>query len=100
MNPTPTHTLNNSVEMPILGLGVFQSPPAETTAALEAAIAAGYRLIDTAASYDKSAKWARRSAPRGSAADFDGTIAAYKAIERGPDPETLNTTTYPKKVEN
>ena len=48
---TPTVTLNNGVEMPMLGLGVFQSPPAETVAAVEAAIACGYRLIDTAASY-------------------------------------------------
>jgi 2,5-diketo-D-gluconate reductase A len=47
-----TTTLNNGVEMPLLGLGVFQSPPAETTAAVGAAIADGYRLIDTAASYD------------------------------------------------
>ena len=29
-------TLNNGVEMPILGLGVFQSPPEETVAAVEA----------------------------------------------------------------
>jgi len=50
--PTPTLTLNNGVAMPILGLGVFQSPPAETTAAVETAIADGYRSIDTAASYD------------------------------------------------
>ena len=48
----PTVMLNNGVEMPILGLGVFQSPPEETTVAVETAIAAGYRLIDTAASYD------------------------------------------------
>jgi aryl-alcohol dehydrogenase-like predicted oxidoreductase len=48
----PTLTLNNGIAMPVLGLGVFQSPPEETTAAVEAAIAAGYRLIDTAASYD------------------------------------------------
>jgi diketogulonate reductase-like aldo/keto reductase len=48
----PALTLNNGVAMPVLGLGVFQSPPAETTAAVETAIAAGYRLIDTAASYD------------------------------------------------
>jgi diketogulonate reductase-like aldo/keto reductase len=47
----PTLSLNNGVAMPILGLGVFQSPPAETAAAVETAIAAGYRLIDTAASY-------------------------------------------------
>jgi diketogulonate reductase-like aldo/keto reductase len=48
----PALTLNNGVAKPVLGLGVFQSPPAETTAAVETAIAAGYRLIDTAASYD------------------------------------------------
>ncbi len=48
----PTLTLNNGVAMPVLGLGVFQSPPAETTAAVETALADGYRLIDTAASYD------------------------------------------------
>ncbi len=47
-----TLTLNNGVAMPVLGLGVFQSPPEETTAAVETAIADGYRLIDTAASYD------------------------------------------------
>ena len=37
--------------MPALGLGVFQSTPAETIGAVEAAIASGYRLIDTAAAY-------------------------------------------------
>jgi diketogulonate reductase-like aldo/keto reductase len=40
--------LNDGVEMPVLGLGVFQSPPEETTAAVEAAIGIGYRLVDTA----------------------------------------------------
>jgi 2,5-diketo-D-gluconate reductase A len=44
-------TLNNGVEMPILGFGVFQIPDHETQAAVEAAIAAGYRHLDTAASY-------------------------------------------------
>jgi 2,5-diketo-D-gluconate reductase A len=44
-------TLNNGVVMPALGLGVFQSPPEETTAAVEAALATGYRHIDTAAAY-------------------------------------------------
>ncbi|MBK9408414.1 MAG: aldo/keto reductase [Gemmatimonadetes bacterium] len=47
----PHVTLNNGVELPILGLGVFQSPPAETAAAVEAALRSGYRLIDTAAAY-------------------------------------------------
>ena len=44
-------TLNNDVRIPTLGLGVFQSPPDETTAAVEAAVGAGYRHIDTAAGY-------------------------------------------------
>jgi diketogulonate reductase-like aldo/keto reductase len=44
-------TLNNDVEMPALGLGVFQTPPDETRAAVEAALATGYRHIDTAAAY-------------------------------------------------
>jgi 2,5-diketo-D-gluconate reductase A len=44
-------TLNNGVEMPILGFGVFQIPEEETQAAVEAALAAGYRHLDTAASY-------------------------------------------------
>jgi diketogulonate reductase-like aldo/keto reductase len=44
-------TLNNDVEMPPIGLGVFQSPPDETKAAVEAALDVGYRHIDTAASY-------------------------------------------------
>ncbi|MFC7725497.1 aldo/keto reductase [Nocardioides sp. GCM10028917] len=44
-------TLNNGVEMPALGLGVFQTPPEETRAAVQAALEAGYRHIDTAAAY-------------------------------------------------
>lgn len=45
-------TLKGGVAMPVLGLGVFQSPPEATTAAVKTAITDGYRLIDTAASYD------------------------------------------------
>ncbi|MCX5095888.1 aldo/keto reductase [Streptomyces sp. NBC_00365] len=44
-------TLNNGVEMPILGFGVFQIPLEETEQAVTDALAAGYRLLDTAASY-------------------------------------------------
>ena len=52
MTPTiPTLTLNNNVELPVLGLGVFQTPPDETIGAVEAALAVGYRHIDTAAAY-------------------------------------------------
>jgi len=46
-----TVTLNNGVEMPIIGFGVFQIPAEETQAAVEAALEAGYRHLDTAVSY-------------------------------------------------
>jgi 2,5-diketo-D-gluconate reductase A len=46
-----TVTLNNGVEMPVLGFGVFQIPPEETEQAVADALAAGYRHIDTAAAY-------------------------------------------------
>jgi len=46
-----TFLLNNTVELPAIGLGVFQTPPEETRAAVEAALATGYRHIDTAAAY-------------------------------------------------
>jgi diketogulonate reductase-like aldo/keto reductase len=47
----PYITLNNGVELPALGLGVFQSSPHDTVGAVEAAVKTGYRLIDTAAAY-------------------------------------------------
>jgi 2,5-diketo-D-gluconate reductase A len=49
-------TLNNGLAMPILGFGVFQIPdPAECERTVIDAIGAGYRLIDTAASYQNEA---------------------------------------------
>ncbi|MEU6619962.1 aldo/keto reductase [Streptomyces litmocidini] len=47
----PTVALNNGVEIPQLGFGVFQVPDDETAAAVTAALEAGYRSIDTAAIY-------------------------------------------------
>lgn len=44
-------TLNNGVKMPILGYGVYQTPPEDTERAVSDALSLGYRLIDTAASY-------------------------------------------------
>lgn len=46
-----TITLSNGVEMPALGLGVFQTPPDVTTASVEEALRVGYRHVDTAAAY-------------------------------------------------
>ena len=44
-------TLNNGIEMPILGFGVYQVPPDETEQAVSNALEAGYRSLDTAAAY-------------------------------------------------
>lgn len=46
-----TVTLNNGLEMPILGFGVYQISPEQTEQAVTDALAAGYRLLDTAAAY-------------------------------------------------
>ncbi|GAA1732128.1 aldo/keto reductase [Microbacterium paludicola] len=51
MATVPTLTLNNGVQLPAIGLGVFQTPPDETTSAVESALTTGYRHIDTAAAY-------------------------------------------------
>lgn len=51
----PVITLNNGVEMPVLGLGVYESG-AETKNAVSFAIQNGYRMIDTAAFYGNEAE--------------------------------------------
>ena len=52
MNKVETVKLNNGIEMPLEGFGVFQVPdPAVCEQAVLDAIATGYRLIDTAAAY-------------------------------------------------
>lgn len=51
MTPNNPLTLNNGERMPALGFGVFQSAPEETAVAVETALTAGYRHIDTAAGY-------------------------------------------------
>jgi len=56
MTSAPTFRLNNGVEIPALGLGVFNNDQPELTQpAVEAALATGYRLIDTAAAYGNEA---------------------------------------------
>jgi 2,5-diketo-D-gluconate reductase A len=47
-----TLTLNNGVEIPLLGFGVFQIPAEQTEQAVTDALATGYRMLDTAASYE------------------------------------------------
>ncbi|WP_304504301.1 aldo/keto reductase [Amycolatopsis sp. DSM 110486] len=69
MTSVPVTKLNNGVEMPQLGFGVFQVPPAETKAAVKTALDAGYRSIDTATAYGNEAAVGEALAESGIAAD-------------------------------
>ncbi|WP_031027369.1 aldo/keto reductase [Streptomyces sp. NRRL WC-3725] len=93
MNPIPNVTLNNGIEMPQLGFGVFQVPDDETTAAVTTALQAGYRSIDTAAIYGNERGVGRAIAESGIAREelfvttklwnedqgYDATLAAFDA---------------------
>lgn len=52
MSKVPSLTLNNGIEMPQLGFGVWQVPDSEAAEAVTTAIESGYRSIDTAAIYE------------------------------------------------
>ena len=46
-----TIQLNNGIDMPLLGYGLFQVPPQEAERCTTDALETGYRLIDTAQAY-------------------------------------------------
>lgn len=48
---TNTLTLNNGIEMPVIGFGVFETPAGDTASSVAEALRVGYRLVDTAAVY-------------------------------------------------
>ena len=50
-----TIKLNNGIEMPLLGYGLFQIPPEEAERCTRDALEVGYRLIDTAQAYGNEA---------------------------------------------
>ena len=58
-------TLNNGVEMPLMGFGVFQIPDADTEKAVAEALSVGYRSLDTAAAYMNEAAVGRAIAASG-----------------------------------
>ena len=98
MTGTPHITLNNGVQMPRLGFGVYQmTDPAECEAAVAEALRVGYRLIDTAAAYQNEAAVGRAIAASGIPRDqifvttklwvqdagYDSTKAAFqRALDR------------------
>ena len=93
MTPSPTITLNNGVEIPQLGFGVFLIPPDETADAVSAALQTGYRHIDTAQGYRNEEGVGKALARSGLGRDevfittklvngqhgYDKTMAGYEA---------------------
>lgn len=93
----PAVTLHDGVEIPQLGFGVFQVPPEKTQGAVEEALEAGYRHIDTAAAYRNErgvgAAIAASDIPRdeifvttklwNSAQGYESTLGAFqKSVDR------------------
>jgi 2,5-diketo-D-gluconate reductase A len=64
-NEIPQLTLNNGVEMPALGFGVYQIPAEQTEQVVTDALAAGYRSLDTAAAYQNEEAVGRAIASSG-----------------------------------
>jgi 2,5-diketo-D-gluconate reductase A len=56
ISPVPRVALRGGAQIPQLGFGVFQVPPTRTTEVVGAALATGYRHIDTAAAYRNEAE--------------------------------------------
>jgi 2,5-diketo-D-gluconate reductase A len=100
----PNVRLSDGVEIPQLGFGVFQVPPDETQRAVEDAIAAGYRHIDTAAAYGNERGIAAALAAAGVPRDeifittklwndeqgFDSTLAAFERSIEALDTATVD----------
>src|SRR5947209_13431298 len=76
MATVPTIALNNGVEIPQLGFGVFQIPPEKTAEAVRRALEIGYRHIDTAEMYQNEAGVGE--AIRGAGLDRDDVFVTSK----------------------
>lgn len=89
MAPVPAVTLGNGVAMPALGLGTWPLDNLEAEAAVAAAIAAGYRLIDTAENYGNERGVGRAVRASGVARDelfvttkFDGRWHSVEGVRK------------------
>lgn len=83
----PKVTLNNGIEMPILGFGVFQIPPEQTEQTALEALEAGYRALDTAASYGNEEAVGRAIAASGVPRD-DLFVTTKLFIQKKPGKDT------------
>ena len=84
--------LRNGVRMPCLGLGTWQTDGATTIAAIQAALSAGYRLIDTAAAYgnERSVGQAIRQSGLKREEIFVTNVVKIRPVEVGPTGRSRN----------
>ena len=99
MSDIPTLRLNNGIDMPQLGFGVFLVPADEVVEPVRAALETGYRLIDTAKLYDNEEGVGRAIADSGIDRDeiflttkvwnsdhgYDATLQAFDASRKRLD---------------
>jgi 2,5-diketo-D-gluconate reductase A len=84
----PTVRLGTGIDMPVLGFGVFQIPTEDTEQIVADALAAGYRSLDTAASYrnEEAVGRASRFAPTGSARTSTSSTSSSATRRRPASP--------------
>ncbi len=116
MSQVPNIMLNNGVEIPQFGFGVFQVPAEQTAQTVRAAFDAGYRHIDTAQAYGNEEGVGRALAESGLAREEvfistklannrHGEAEAGRALEEslrrlGTDHVDLYLIHWPKPAEN
>ncbi len=88
----PLTTLNNGVQMPVLGFGVYQIPPEQTEQTVLQALQAGDRALDTAASYGNEEAVSRAIATSG--IPRHEVFSHYEVV----DPEEIRRGERPARV--
>jgi 2,5-diketo-D-gluconate reductase A len=78
-------TLNDGNSIPAVGFGVFQIPPVDTQVAVDTALRAGYRHIDTAAAYRNERETGRAVTESGLPRDDVFVVTKLWNSEQGYD---------------
>lgn len=96
-----TIVLNNGVEMPQLGFGVYQIPLEETAEAVYQAIKVGYRLIDTASIYGnekETGEGIKRAIDEGIVTREELFITSKLFILQAPEAKAVETINHSLEV--